>query len=154
MSTTSDLVINGIISGFLGAVAMLILMMVGRKMNLSPMDLPSSLGKMIIKGKKEGDSTVRKAGIAMHLIIGSLWGLLFVFLTPFYQFGLVPAGLMFGVAIWLLMQIIALPMMGAGFFGSKFGMKVPIMSLIMHLVYGLVLVFFVQAIGYLQAIPI
>jgi len=141
MALTFNFALNGIISGFIATVVMSILMMIGRRMNMSPMDLPSSIGKMIMKNRMEGDPAVRRTGMIMHLIIGSLWGLLFVIIASFYQFNLIWGGLLFAIAIWLLMQIFALPMMGAGLFGSKLGMKVPVMSLIMHLVYGLVLGF-------------
>ena len=139
MALTFSFALNGIISGFIAVVVMSVLMMIGRKMNMSPMDLPSSIGKMIMKDRMEGDPAVRRTGMIMHLIIGSLWGLLFVIIASFYQFGFVLGGLIFGIAIWLLMQIFALPMMGAGLFGSKLGMRVPIVSLIMHLIYGIVL---------------
>jgi len=141
MVFTFNFALNGIISGFIATVVMTILMMIGHRMNMSPLDLPSSLGKMVMKDRIEGDPAVKRTGMIMHLIIGSLWGLLFVIIVSFYQFSLILGGLFFGVAVWLLMQIFALPMMGAGLFGSKIGMKVPIMSLIMHLVYGLVLGF-------------
>ena len=141
MVFTFNFALNGIISGFIATVVMTILMMIGHRMNMSPLDLPSSLGKMVMKDRIEGDPAVKRTGMIMHLIMGSLWGLLFVIIVSFYQFSLILGGLFFGVAVWLLMQIFALPMMGAGLFGSKIGMKVPIMSLIMHLVYGVVLGF-------------
>jgi hypothetical protein len=51
----------------------------------------------------------------------------------------VAKGLSFGVLAWLLMMLIPLPLAGAGLFGMRMGMMAPVMTLVLHLVWGAVL---------------
>ena len=46
---------------------------------------------------------------------------------------------MFGALAWLLMMLIPMPMAGAGLFVMKMGMMTPIMTLVLHLIWGAVL---------------
>jgi len=49
-------------------------------------------------------------------------------------------GIVWGVVLWLLAQLVMLPAMGSGFFGARAGgMPSAISSLLGHLVYGVVL---------------
>jgi len=47
--------------------------------------------------------------------------------------------MVFGVLAWGLMMVMVMPMAGAGFFGLSLGMMAPVMTLMLHLVYGAVL---------------
>ena len=81
-------------------------------------------------------------GFGFHLLIGIvLWGGLFALLAsriPVRSYGI--KGLVFGVAAWLLMMTIFMPLAGAGFFAAQRGtMIVPLVTLVYHLVFGLVL---------------
>jgi len=53
--------------------------------------------------------------------------------------GYVSKGMVFGVLAWGLMMVMVMPMAGAGFFGLSLGMMAPVMTLMLHLVYGAVL---------------
>ena len=46
---------------------------------------------------------------------------------------------MFGIGAWLLMMIAVMPMAGAGPFGLKFGPMAPVMTLVLHAIFGAVL---------------
>lgn len=46
---------------------------------------------------------------------------------------------MLGVIGWLAMMIMIMPVAGAGLFGMNFGVAAPMMTLMMHLVFGAVL---------------
>ena len=48
-------------------------------------------------------------------------------------------GIVFGVGAWLLMMIVVMPMAGAGLFGMNLGIMAPIMTFILHVIYGAVL---------------
>lgn len=80
-------------------------------------------------------------GWTMHFLIGTvLWGTLFAWLDP----NLPDAshwlkGIWFGIGAWLLMMIVMMPMAGAGFFGANLGMMASVMTLVMHVIYGVVL---------------
>ena len=76
-----------------------------------------------------------------HFIVGTVvWGLLFAI---FDAVGLNHPhwlrGAVFGVFAWLLMMVLFMPAAGAGLFGTKIGLEAPLVMLIMHLIYGVVL---------------
>ena len=48
-------------------------------------------------------------------------------------------GVIFGVGAWLLMMIAVMPMAGAGLFGANLGMMAPVMTLVLHIIFGAVL---------------
>jgi hypothetical protein len=50
-------------------------------------------------------------------------------------------GINFGIAAWVMMMLVVMPMAGAGLFGLKMGMMAPAMTLMLHVVYGAVLGF-------------
>jgi len=81
-------------------------------------------------------------GMAIHFINGSLvFPLAYVFLI----YRLLPGppvlkGTAWGVVLWLVVQLMLMPMMGAGVFSMNAGgMKSVVSSLIGHLVYGALL---------------
>lgn len=47
----------------------------------------------------------------------------------------------FGVIAWLLMMFIPMPMSGEGLFELKLGMMAPIITLVLHIIYGAVIDF-------------
>jgi len=80
-------------------------------------------------------------GWALHFMIGTvLWGILFALL-----YGRLPGkgalskGVSFGILAWLLMMLMPMPMASAGLFGLKLGMVAPVMTLMLHLIWGAVL---------------
>lgn len=48
-------------------------------------------------------------------------------------------GIVFGIAAWLGMMMVVMPMAGAGLFGMNFGIMAPIMTLVLHFIFGAVL---------------
>ena len=48
-------------------------------------------------------------------------------------------GVVFGVACWLVMMIVFMPLGGQGFFGFDRGLIIPALCLILNLVYGVIL---------------
>lgn len=50
-------------------------------------------------------------------------------------------GISFGVIAWLLMMFIPMPMSGEGLFELKLGMMAPIITLVLHIIYGAVIDF-------------
>jgi YHS domain-containing protein len=48
-------------------------------------------------------------------------------------------GVLFGVGVWLAMMLGVMPMAGGGLFGKNLGMVAPIMTLVLHVIYGAVL---------------
>lgn len=48
-------------------------------------------------------------------------------------------GLLLGVVGWLIMMIMLMPLAGAALFGMAFGVMAPMMTLVLHLIFGAVL---------------
>lgn len=86
-------------------------------------------------------ATSPAAGWIAHFVIGTvLWGGLFAWLDPNLPGGSHWAkGIVFSTGAWLLMMILVMPMAGAGLFGMNLGIMAPIMTLILHLIFGAVL---------------
>ena len=81
------------------------------------------------------------AGWLWHFIIGTLWwGPLFALMAP-----ILPGrqtwqkGMAFGFGASLLILLMVLPAAGAGYFGMDLSALQPIVTMVLHLVYGAVL---------------
>ncbi len=82
-------------------------------------------------------------GWIAHFMIGMLaWGLGYVAVSKFLpgDSGLAK-GISFGIAAWVMMMVIVMPMAGAGMFGLNMGVMAPVMTLMLHAIYGAVLGF-------------
>ena len=80
-------------------------------------------------------------GWAAHFMIGALvWGLGFVAISRILPGSTdLVKGISFGVVAWVMMMVAIMPMAGAGIFGLKMGMVAPMMTLMLHVIYGAVL---------------
>ena len=76
-----------------------------------------------------------------HFIVGVVvWGLLFAAFDSLWEnraYWL--KGLIFGVFAWLMMMVLFMPLAKAGWFGTRIGPSAAVVTLGMHLIYGLVL---------------
>lgn len=131
--------VRAMIAGFAATVVLSLLMIMKTAMGIMPqLDVISMLS-----GMSQNMMGVGGAGIGWlaHFLIGTvLWGVLFALL-----YGRLPGsepvrkGISFGILAWLLMMILPMPMAGAGFFGLGLGMMAPVMTLILHVIWGAVL---------------
>ena len=78
-------------------------------------------------------------GWVMHFMIGIIWGIAFALASRMFPGTFWLKGMLFSVAPWLVMMIVTMPMAGAGFFGMNLGMPAPMMTLMLHLIFGAVL---------------
>lgn len=124
----------GLVGGF-SATVVLSGMMVGKSMTgvMPELDVIHMLAAMM------GVSS--PFGWLAHFMIGTLaWGGGFALL-----YGLIPGseavqkGILFGVAAWLGMMVMVMPMAGAGLFGMALGIMAPMMTLVLHIIFGAVL---------------
>jgi uncharacterized membrane protein YagU involved in acid resistance len=76
-----------------------------------------------------------------HFIVGTVvWGLLFGAFDAVYEKGTYwLKGIVFGVFAWLMMMLLFMPLAKGGFFGAKIGIEAPLVTLMYHMVYGVVL---------------
>lgn len=124
----------GLVAGFSATVVLSAMMMAKSMMGLMPeLDVIHMLSGMM--------GAPPLVGWLAHFMIGTLaWGGGFAVL-----YGLIPGsgavmkGILFGIAAWLGMMVMVMPMAGAGLFGMAFGVMAPMMTLVLHIVFGAVL---------------
>lgn len=123
--------LKGMVAGFAATIVLSAIMLMKQQMGLMP-----ELNPVNMIADMLGASTL--VGWIMHFMIGTvLWGLLFAWLDPHLPGGAHwLKGIWFSVGAWLIMMIVLMPMAGAGLFGVKLGMMAPIMTLLMHIIYG------------------
>jgi hypothetical protein len=122
------------VAGFVATAVLSVLMVMKSVMGVMPeLDVIAMLAKMM------GSSPAM--GWVSHFVIGTVvWGGLFVWLAPYLPGGSYwLKGVVFGVGAWLMMMVAVMPMAGAGLFGMNFGMMAPVMTLVLHIIFGAVL---------------
>lgn len=134
-----NIYLRSMIAGFAATVILSALMMIKGAMGIMPqLDVIAMLARMAQDMMGFGG-----AGLAwmMHFMIGTVvWGILFALLYGTLPgAGAITKGISFGVLAWLLMMIGSMPMAGASLFGLGLGMMAPIMTLVLHIIYGAVL---------------
>jgi len=68
-----------------------------------------------------------------HLVYGGIWAALLIQVTDRVT---IWKGLGLGIFLWLLMQVVVLPLIGWGLFGAAITPKIAAATLILHLIYG------------------
>ncbi|MBI1914093.1 MAG: hypothetical protein HYS12_05060 [Planctomycetes bacterium] len=124
-----------ILGGFIGTIAITLMMyFVAPVMTGAKMDIAAMLGSVL------GGSW--SAGLVMHLANGTL---IFPLIYAFLLYAILPGGpavkgTTWGAILWLLAQVVVMPLMGAGFFSANTGgILAAAGSLMGHLVYGTLL---------------
>lgn len=124
-------IFKAILAGFAGTVVLSVLMLLKGVMGLMPqLDIIKMLAAMMGSGLA--------MGWIAHFMIGAVvWGIAYALLyrvlpsgTPWVK------GVIFGIGAWFMMMIVVMPMAGAGIFGLNFGMVAPVMTLVLHIIYG------------------
>ena len=126
--------IRGIGAGFAATIVLSMIMVAKAMMGLMPeLNVIAMLSAMM--------KSAPAVGWIAHFMIGMIaWGIGFVLVS-----GVLPGrsnltkGISFGIAAWAMMMLLIMPMAGAGFFGLKMGMMAPVMTLMLHVIYGAVL---------------
>ncbi|WDR02853.1 hypothetical protein PSQ19_01070 [Devosia algicola] len=129
-----SVIYKGVVAGFAATVVLSALMVMKSMMGLMPeLDVAAMLTNML------GLPSIL-FGWLMHFIIGSIvWGGAYALIRDRIPGSPAVSGMIFGAGAWLLMMILIMPMAGAGLFGMNMGMMAPVMTLILHLIYGAVL---------------
>lgn len=125
---------NGLLAGFVATLVLSAIMVIKQMMGIMPeLDVAAMLTSML--------SLPSVAfGWIMHFMIGTIaWGIGYALLRSFLPVGAVWSGVLFGTAAWLMMMIAVMPMAGAGLFGINMGVMAPIMTFVLHAIFGAVL---------------
>jgi uncharacterized membrane protein YagU involved in acid resistance len=125
---------RAVLGGLVGTLAIAFLMYVGGPMmGLPTMDIAATLGSML------GGWSM---GMMMHILNGAV---IFPLIYAHLLFGKLPGapyakGILWGFSLWLLAQLVVMPMMGEGVFGLKMnGIMSAFGSLMGHVIYGALL---------------
>jgi len=122
---------RAVLGGFVGTAAMTAMMYLVAPMMGLRMDIAAMLGSML--------GGIWAAGMVMHVVNGTF---IFPAIYAYALYDRVPGsptikGTVWGVALWLMAQVIVMPMMGAGLFSSNMGGLMAAMgSLAGHVLYG------------------
>lgn len=130
---------RSMVAGFVATLVLSALMIMKGMMGIMPeLDVIAMLGKMSHDMMGMGGPAI---AWLLHFMIGTvLWGVLFAALYSVWPGNSpVAKGIALGVLAWLLMMIGPMPMAGAGLFGMKLGLMAPMMTLVLHIIYGAVL---------------
>jgi formate/nitrite transporter FocA (FNT family) len=121
-------------AGVVGTIAMSIPMIAATATGISPMPKPipaAVIGVLFGPGLTKPLLMLLAAG--SHLFYGGAWGAAFAVLRKRVT---VWSGLGLGIGLWLIMQVVVLPALGWGAFGSAITPKIAVATLILHLIYG------------------
>ncbi len=120
---------RAVIAGLVGTTAMTGLMLAAPMMGMPRMNIGEMLGSMM--------GGVTGLGWIAHFMIGTTLATAYAaFFAERLPGPPVVRGMLFGIAPWLLAQVVVMPMMGAGFFSGS--LVAATGSLMGHLVYGAV----------------
>lgn len=140
-------------AGFVGTLAMTAVMMAGRAMGMTSMDMPLMIGGMM----SDDEGKARRLGMTIHvLMMGTVvFGVLYGFLFAAFDSDAALTGLSIGVVHGLIFGLMVLPMMPAihprmkasasgfqldapGVLGVGYGKGTAVGIVMAHAVYGLV----------------
>jgi len=129
--------IKGFGWGVVATIAMSALMIAGVATGISPMPAPIPVA---IVSRLLGEGIYRPLLILLaavsHLIYGGIWAaVLFAAMQPVTIW----KGMGLGMFLWLIMQLLVLPLLGWGAFGMAIDPRIAVATLILHLVYGVTL---------------
>lgn len=100
-----------------------------------PEAVPIALAEAIAGELVSGSLLIALSGTA-HLLYGGFWGAVLSVARRQVRF---IHGLLLGVALWVIMGLMILPIAGWGMFALDLGYKVGAATLLTHLVYGMTL---------------
>lgn len=122
-------IVKAIVAGIIGTVALTVVATMGAPMmGLPKMDIPGMLASVM------GGSI--ELGLAAHFMVGTILAIGYALVQAKLPGPVIIKGALYGLAPWLLAQIMVMPIMGLGFFSGSLALAGG--SLIGHLVYGAV----------------
>jgi uncharacterized membrane protein len=119
----------GLAAGLAAVLMTTVLNLIGRAIGLLP-------EAMDLKHMAEFVADPRSAllwGIVIHLISGCIVGMVYTLLMKSYT---PKSGVLFMLALWLVMMLVASPLADRGFFALAEGPALPISTFILHVVFG------------------
>ena len=130
---------SGLTAGFAASAAIGIMMVIKSRLGILPELNP--IGDIVaIVDRYTGLQFPPDTGWVGHFLIGTFgWGIIYTWIRRSLPGPAVVKGMIFGVLAWLAMMVGFMPLAGHGFFGLAIGWIVPVVTLVLHLVFGAVL---------------
>jgi uncharacterized protein DUF6789 len=126
---------KGIEAGFVATIVISLLMLIQQAAGVAP---TFNLITLITAATNMPDYVA--ISWIVHFVVGvGLWGVGFAAFSPHLPGPHWLRGLIFGAFAWFLMMVIFLPAAGMPVFANGLGTTIPVISLMLHLVYGAVI---------------
>lgn len=122
--------------GVLATIVMSIFMIIGKVSGMAPMPSPIPVAIVHHLFGKAPKPLIMILALIAHLGYGGGFGALLANLTKTVT---VKKAIGLSLLLWLFMQILVLPFIGWGLFGSGITLKISAATLILHIIYGIVL---------------
>lgn len=136
-TNSPEYALQGFLYGLLATVVMTLIMFIGMKSGISPMPepIPVAIAKLLLGPISKPALII--VGLLLHLgyggVNGSIVAAIFKRKSSFWH------GIAWAILLWLIMQLVVLPILGWGLFGTAVSLKIAMATLILHIVYGTVL---------------
>jgi len=132
---------RAILAGLIGTLVISIIYYVSPVFGVTRPDAVSLLGTTYIGSKLHSDQTaIEMLGLFCQVIVGAVVvALIYPRLYPYLPGRGAQKGIALGLLLWLFGQIVTVPLLGGGFFGLEGSIAAPILSLLGHLLYGIIL---------------
>lgn len=128
-------VAKGLLAGLVATLVLSAIMVLKSMIGIMPeLDLPKMIAGMM------GQPGMPVIGWAAHFMIGIVvYGVAIARLDHKLPGSHTVQGVVLGAIGWLIMMVMLMPMAGAGLFGMNMGIMAPMMTLVLHLIFGAVL---------------
>ena len=127
---------KAMVAGLVATIVQSLFFVMKDAMGIMPqLDLPKMIAGMM------GMPDAPMAGWAVHFFIGVVvYGAALAFLDEHLPGdSKMGHGVFLATVGWLMMMVVLMPMAGAGLFGLNLGISAPIMTLMLHLIFGAIL---------------
>lgn len=126
---------KGLLAGLVATVVLSAIMVMKSMIGVMPQ---LDIAKMIAGMMGSPDTPI--IGWAVHFMIGIvIYGGVIALLDHRLPGSHTVQGMILGAIGWLIMMVMLMPMAGAGLFGMNMGIMAPMMTLVLHLIFGAVL---------------
>jgi len=128
---------RGFLYGLLATLIMSVIMLIGMGSGVSsmPAPIPLAIAKAILGSVPK--PLLMGFAIVTHFGYGSVGGIILYLIVK--DRGTFWHGFGWGVLLWLIMELIVLPLLGWGAFGTNITPKIAVATLVLHLIYGSIL---------------
>jgi hypothetical protein len=132
---------KSLIAAFVATIVLSLLMIMKKIMGVVP-EMNPIADLVVIMQNLSGLSIMPVFGWLLHFFIGTIaWGSVYALLYKILPGGNIIKGIIVGLSAWVLMMFTVTPMAGHGLFGLETSKVIPVMSMMLHIIYGAVLGF-------------